>query len=97
MKYGKSMDLYDPKVDLKGQGHRSKVTITRSKNIISGLLWVYSPNPQGNMVFIYCFPKASGSIGRTSDLFFLYFFTFRDTVEPRLMNTLVRRTPPLNE
>ena len=26
----------DPKVDLEGQGHRSKVKVTRSKKVISG-------------------------------------------------------------
>ena len=36
MKFGQSMDVDDPNVDLKGQGHRSKVKVTRSKNMISG-------------------------------------------------------------
>ncbi len=36
MKFGQHIDVDDPKVDLDGQGHRSKVKVTRSKNIISG-------------------------------------------------------------
>ncbi len=31
MKFGQNMDVDDPNVDLKGQGHRSKVKVTRSK------------------------------------------------------------------
>ncbi len=31
MKFGQGMDVDDPKVDLKGQGHRSKVKVTRSE------------------------------------------------------------------
>ncbi len=34
MKFGQSMGIYDPKVDL--EGHRSKVKVTRLKNTISG-------------------------------------------------------------
>ncbi len=34
MKFGHSMDVDDPKVDFKGQGHKSKVKVTRSKNVI---------------------------------------------------------------
>ncbi len=37
VRFGQSMDVDDPKVDLKGQGDRSKVKVTRSKNVISGL------------------------------------------------------------
>ena len=33
MEFGQNMDMDDPKVDLEGQGHRSKVKVTRSKNI----------------------------------------------------------------
>ncbi len=36
MKFGQHMDVNDPKVDLEGQGHRSKVKVTRSKNVILG-------------------------------------------------------------
>ena len=38
MKFGHIMDVDEPKVDLEGQGHRSKVKVTRSKNVISGLI-----------------------------------------------------------
>ena len=31
MKFGQNMDVDDPNVDLKGQGHRSKVKVSRSK------------------------------------------------------------------
>ncbi len=31
MKFGQSMDVEDPKFDPKGQGHRSKVRVNRSK------------------------------------------------------------------
>ncbi len=31
MEFGQNMDTDDPKVDLEGQGHRSKVKVTRSK------------------------------------------------------------------
>ncbi len=31
MKFGQDMGWNDPKVDLEGQGHRSKVKVTRSK------------------------------------------------------------------
>ncbi len=31
MKFGQHMDVDDPKDDLEGQGHRSKVKVTRSK------------------------------------------------------------------
>ena len=31
MKFGQNMDVDDPNVDLEGQGHRSKVKVTRSK------------------------------------------------------------------
>ena len=40
-KFGKGMDVDDPKDDLEGQGHRSKVKVTKSKNITSGLVWRY--------------------------------------------------------
>ena len=36
MKFGQGMDVDDPNVDVEGQGHRSKVKVTRWKNIISG-------------------------------------------------------------
>ena len=36
MRFGQIMDFDDPKVDLEAQGHRSKVKVTRSKNMISG-------------------------------------------------------------
>ena len=39
MKFGQIMDVHDAKVDLEGQGHRSKIKVTRSKNVISGLIW----------------------------------------------------------
>ncbi len=35
MKFGHDMDWNDCKVDLEGQGHRSKVKVTRSKNVFS--------------------------------------------------------------
>ncbi len=38
MKFGQGMDVDDSKVDLEGQGHRSKVKVTRSKNVITGLI-----------------------------------------------------------
>ncbi len=31
MKFDQNMDVNDPNVDLEGQGHRSKVKVTRSK------------------------------------------------------------------
>ena len=31
MKFGQDMDVDDPNVDFEGQGHRSKVKVTRSK------------------------------------------------------------------
>ena len=31
MKFGQNMEVDDPNVDLEGQGHRSKVKVTRSK------------------------------------------------------------------
>ncbi len=34
------MDIDDPKVFLEGQGHRSKVKVTRSKNVILTILQV---------------------------------------------------------
>ena len=34
MKFGQDMHVDDPKDDLEGQGHRSKVRVTRSKNVI---------------------------------------------------------------
>ena len=37
MKFGQSMHVDDPKVDPKGQGHRSKVKVTRAQNVISCL------------------------------------------------------------
>ncbi len=36
MKFDQHMEVDDPKVDLEGQGHRSKVKVTRSKSVISG-------------------------------------------------------------
>ena len=36
--FDQSMDGDDSKVDLEGQGHRSKVKVTKSKNIILGLV-----------------------------------------------------------
>ncbi len=38
-KFGKGMDVDDPNVDPEGQCQGSKVKVTRSKNIISGLVW----------------------------------------------------------
>ncbi len=38
MRFGQSMDVDDPKADPEGQGHRSKVKATRSKNVISGVI-----------------------------------------------------------
>ena len=37
-KFGQDMGVGDPKVDLEGQGHRSKVKVTRSKNVILGVI-----------------------------------------------------------
>ncbi len=37
MKFGLGMVRDDPKVDLEGQGHRSKVKVTRSEIVILGL------------------------------------------------------------
>ena len=33
MKFGQNMDVSDPKVDLEGQGHRSKVKVIGSKTL----------------------------------------------------------------
>ncbi len=41
MKSCENMDVGDPKVDFEGQGHRSKVKVTRSKNVISGPIGQY--------------------------------------------------------
>ncbi len=38
MEFGHNMNMDDSKVDVKGQGHRSKVKVTRSKNKISGVI-----------------------------------------------------------
>ncbi len=38
IKFGQNMEVDDPEVDLEGQGHRSNVKVTRSKNMISGLI-----------------------------------------------------------
>ena len=38
MKFGQNMDVDDPKVDLEGQGHMSNVKVTRSRNVISGII-----------------------------------------------------------
>ena len=35
-KFGQSMDMDDLEVDLEGQGHRSKVKVTRLKNMSLG-------------------------------------------------------------
>ncbi len=40
MKFGQGMARDDPKVDLDGQGHRSKVKVTRSEIVILGLIVV---------------------------------------------------------
>ena len=32
LRFGQNIDVDDPKVDLEGQGHRSKVKVIRSKN-----------------------------------------------------------------
>ena len=39
-KYGQGMTRDDPKVDLEGQGHRSKVKVTSSEIVILGLIVV---------------------------------------------------------
>ncbi len=39
MKFGQNMEVGDPKVDLEGQGHRSKIRVIRSKNVILGHIW----------------------------------------------------------
>ena len=36
LKFGQDMHMDDLEVDPEGQGHRSKVKVTRSKNVISG-------------------------------------------------------------
>ena len=33
IKFGQNIDMDDPRIDLAGQGHRSKVKVARSKNI----------------------------------------------------------------
>ncbi len=38
MKFSQNMDVDDPKVDLEDHDHRSKIKVTRSKNIILGLI-----------------------------------------------------------
>ena len=38
IKFGQNIDMDDPRIDLAGQGHRSKVKVARSKNIIPGLI-----------------------------------------------------------
>ena len=46
-KFGQSMNMDDLEVDPGGQGHRSKVKVTGSKNVILGLIlqnlvsWVF--------------------------------------------------------
>ncbi len=40
-KFGQMIDVDDPWIDPGGQGHRSKVNVTRSKNTISGLILQY--------------------------------------------------------
>ncbi len=40
MKVGQGMARDDPKVDLEGQGHRSKVKVTMSEIVILGLIVV---------------------------------------------------------
>ncbi len=37
-KFGQDMDVGDPKVDPDGQGHRSKVKVTRSQNVFLGVI-----------------------------------------------------------
>ncbi len=34
IKFGQNIDMDDPKIDLAGQGHRSKVKVARLKNMI---------------------------------------------------------------
>ena len=36
LKFGQDMHMDDLEVDPEGQGHRSKVKVIRSKNVISG-------------------------------------------------------------
>ena len=38
MEFGQDINVGDPKVDRKGQGHRSKVKVPRSKNVILGVI-----------------------------------------------------------
>ena len=38
MEFGHSMKVVDPKFDIKGQGHRSKVKVIRSKTGITGII-----------------------------------------------------------
>ncbi len=38
MELGQGMDVDDPKFDPEGQGHRSNVKVTGSKNVIWGLI-----------------------------------------------------------
>ncbi len=38
LKFGQGMGINNLEVDVEGQGHRSKVKVTRSKNVISGLI-----------------------------------------------------------
>ena len=40
VKFGQGMTRDDPKVDLEGQSHRSKVKVTRSEIVILGLIVV---------------------------------------------------------
>ena len=47
LKFGQRIGMCDPEVYLEGQGQRSKVKVTRSKNVISGLnLYLYRPMHQ---------------------------------------------------
>ncbi len=40
-KFSQGMDVDDPKVDLEGKGHRSKVKVTSFKYVILGIISLY--------------------------------------------------------
>ena len=47
MKLGVEIDLDDLSLDLKAQGHRSKVKVTKSENMIFGSLQLFKQLSEG--------------------------------------------------
>ncbi len=103
MKFGQNMDLDDPKVDLEGQGHRSKVKVTRSKNVIWGLtgnVWGQGSHGLGSKVtWVKPSPKVmvlAGGLTSTSCCIFITLdcLGFCNTSPLKLTNRY--HTPPLH-